>query len=193
LFSQKTMQFIRAPDENVYIAPLNLIEMVVAVIFEWWMDKKTYETVNDVVMAIVYSPLLLVAAYFETRTAHDIRRNRSRGDDDDDTVEEWEQMMDQVDFESDGWDKKCCDAKSNIGEEPAVLEVKKLRVEVEELKALIVAISKAVGAGETSEKAKELEERVVDKGKMRALEAQASETQVVEGSGSSSSSEHGGD
>ena len=192
-FAQKAMQFVRAPDENVYIAPFNIIEMVVAVMFEWWMDKKTFEKVNDVVMSIVYSPVLLVAAYFETRTAHTICRNRSRGEDDDDTVEEWEQMIDQVDFEGDGWDKKCCAAKSNIGDEPAVLEVKKLREEVEQLKALLVAISSAVGVGSDAEKAKrELEEE--DKGKMKALEQQSEETQVdLGGSGSSSSSEHGGD
>jgi hypothetical protein len=183
------MQFVRAPDENVYIPPFNLIEMMVVVLFEWWMEKKTFETVNDVVMTIVYSPVLLVAAYFETRTAHDIHLNRSRGEDDDDTVEEWEQMMDQVDFEGEGWDKKCCAAKSNIGEDPAVAEVKKLREEVEELKALIVAISAAVGVGKDVETKAE---RGEDKGKMKLIESQGSDTQVA-GLNSSSSSERGGD
>ena len=31
LFAQKTMQFVRAPDENVFIAPFNLIEMFLLV------------------------------------------------------------------------------------------------------------------------------------------------------------------
>lgn len=78
LFAQKTMQFVRAPDENVYIAPLNLIEIIISALFEWWMSKKSYEFVNDCVMGAIYSPLLFVAAFLETRTAFDIRRNRAR-------------------------------------------------------------------------------------------------------------------
>lgn len=137
LFAQKTMQFVRAPDENVFIAPFNLIEMVLVVLFEWWMPKAKYELLNDIVMAIIYSPLLVVAAFFETRTAHEIRWNRSRGEEDDDTVEEWEEMEDSVDFEGEGWAKICEGVKSNLEDEPAVLEVRKLREEVEELKRVI--------------------------------------------------------
>ncbi|KAH8632272.1 Calcium channel [Alternaria alternata] len=48
LFSQKTMQFVRAPDENVFIAPFNLIEMFCLILpFEWWMDEKRYDKLND--------------------------------------------------------------------------------------------------------------------------------------------------
>jgi hypothetical protein len=151
LFSQKTMQFVRAPDENVFIAPFNLIEIfLLALPFEWWMGKKTYERLNDIVMAVVYSPLLLVAAYFETRTAAEIRRNRSRGEEDDDTTEEWEQLG--VDFEADGWDKRVQAVKPNVEEEAAVLEVRKLREEVEELKKLLVQLVKEKkGDGENGE------------------------------------------
>lgn len=40
LFAQKTMQFVRAPDENVFIAPFNLIEIVCLIVpFEWWMPR----------------------------------------------------------------------------------------------------------------------------------------------------------
>jgi hypothetical protein len=50
LFSQKTMQFVRAPDENVFIAPFNLIEMFFLILpFEWWMDEKRYDKLNDMV------------------------------------------------------------------------------------------------------------------------------------------------
>jgi hypothetical protein len=146
LFAQKTMQFVRAPDENVYIAPLNLFEIVISAFTEWWMPKSMYETLNDWVMGILYSPLLFVAAFFETRVAHDIRANRARGEEDDDVVEEWDQMAQELDFEAEGWIKKCEAAKPNVETEPAVLEVQKLRKEVEELKAMLVAISKAVNA-----------------------------------------------
>lgn len=137
LFAQKTMQFVRAPDENVYIAPFNLIEMVIVVLFEWWMPRPQYELLNDVVMAIIYSPLLVVAAFLETRTAREVRRNRSRGEEDDDTVEEWEQMEGAVDFEREGWGKICEEVRGNIEEEPAVVEVRRLRGEVEELKRAV--------------------------------------------------------
>ena len=40
LFAQKTMQYVRAPDENVFIAPFNLIEIFCLIIpFEWWMPS----------------------------------------------------------------------------------------------------------------------------------------------------------
>lgn len=158
MFAQKTMTFVRAPDENVFIPPFNLIEIfLLALPLEWWMEKKTYEHINDVIMGVIYSPLLLISAYFEMRWARDIRVNRARGDADDDTVEEWEQMMGQVDFESDGWKKQVDSAKSNLDEDPAVAEVKKLREEVDKLKDLILSLqktlvdSKGEVKGETSE------------------------------------------
>lgn len=145
MFAQKAMTFVRAPDENVFIPPFNLIEIFcLAIPFEWWMDKKTYEHINDYVMATIYSPLLLVSAYFEMRTAQEIRGNRARGEEDDDTIEEWEQMSGDVDFEADGWGKTVDSAKSNLEEEPAVAEVKKLREEVEKLKEMIEGLTKAV-------------------------------------------------
>ncbi|KAI5457129.1 hypothetical protein BGZ63DRAFT_408582 [Mariannaea sp. PMI_226] len=144
LFAQKTMQFIRAPDENVYIAPFNLIEIVISGLFEWWMNKKAYEFINDCVMATLYSPLLLISAFFETRTAHSIRRNRARGEEDDDQTYAWEQLNNQIDFESEGWTKTCEAAKPNVEDEPAVVEVRKLRAEVDSLKAMLHDISKAI-------------------------------------------------
>ncbi|KAK4097689.1 cation channel-like protein [Parathielavia hyrcaniae] len=145
MFAQKTMTFVRAPDENVYIPPFNLIEVfVMTLLFEWWMDKETYERANDVVMGAIYSPLLLLSAYFEVRWARDIRANRARGDADDDTIEEWEQMLAHVDFESDGWKKKVDAAKSDLEVDPAVAEVGKLREEVGQLKDLILSLQKTL-------------------------------------------------
>lgn len=157
MFAQKTMTFVRAPDENVFIPPFNLIEIfVLAVTMEWWMSKEMYEHVNDIVMGVIYSPLLLISAYFETRWARDIRANRARGDADDDTVEEWEQMLGSLDFEADGWKKQVDVAKSNLEEEPAVSEVKKLRDEVEKLKEVVLSLHKALadGKGEKGGKGK---------------------------------------
>lgn len=139
LFSQKTMQFVRAPDENVFIAPLNLIEIFLLIIpFEWWLPKRLYARLNDYVMGVVYAPLLLVAAWFESRSARLVRSNRSRGEEDDDTVEEWEHMS--IDMEGEGWAKKVESAKPNVEDDVATLEVRAFRGEVQELKELILKL-----------------------------------------------------
>ncbi|GAP90365.1 putative potassium ion channel Yvc1 [Rosellinia necatrix] len=145
LFAQRTMQFVRAPDENVFIAPFNLIEIFFLLLpFEWWMPKRQYERLNDIVMAIIYSPLLFCAAIFEVRVAKDVRRNRRRGEDDDDTIEEWEQMADDIDFEGEGWAKKVDESKANVEDDIAVLEVRQLRSEVNELKGLLEKLTKSL-------------------------------------------------
>lgn len=126
----------------MYIAPLNLVEIVVSALTEWWLPKHTYETVNDWIMAFLYSPLLVVAAYLETKTAHKIRQNRARGEEDDDVVQEWEQLADEMDFEAEGWIKTCDSVRPNVEDDAAALEVKKLRSEVAELKTMITKLAK---------------------------------------------------
>lgn len=139
LFAQKTMQFVRAPDENVFIAPLNLIEIFCLIIpFEWWMPDKIYSRLNDYVMAVVYAPLLFVAAWFECRSAMKVRSNRRRGEQDDDTSQEWERL--DVSLEAEGWAKKVQDAKPNVEDDTATVEVRRLRNEVRELKELILKL-----------------------------------------------------
>lgn len=138
LFSQKTLQFVRAPDENVFIAPFNLVEMVFLVLpFEWWMSKKQYARLNDYVMGIIYSPLLLVTAYLETRTARNVRFNRRRNEADDDTIEEWEQLADELDVEGSGWGKKVQDTAPNVVTDATMVELKELKEDMKELKALL--------------------------------------------------------
>ena len=142
LFSQKTMQFVRAPDENVFIAPFNLIEMLFLILpFEWWMDEKRYDHLNDCVMAVLYSPLLLVTAFLEQREARVVRNNRKRGEADEDVTHEWEQVLHECDFEADGWDKKVQSTRPNVEFDTAVLEVKKLQDEVAEIKQLLLKLT----------------------------------------------------
>ena len=139
LFAQKTMQFVRAPDENVFIAPLNLIEIFCLIIpFEWWMPRNMYAKLNDYVMAVIYSPLLVVAAYFETRSAKAVTSNRRRGEEDDDTTEEWEQMAHTVDFEREGWAKTVQRVTPNITDDSATLEVRALKGEIKDLKDILM-------------------------------------------------------
>ncbi|MCJ1328433.1 hypothetical protein MMC10_005110 [Thelotrema lepadinum] len=136
LFAAKTMQFVRAPDENVFIPPFNLIELFFLVIpLEWWMSKDRYQSVNRTVMGVIYSPMLLVTAWLETRTARKVNRNRDRNEADDNTIEEWEQLSEErgVDFEADGWAKKVMESKPNVETDAAVLEIRELKRELEVL------------------------------------------------------------
>ncbi|KAL8641526.1 MAG: hypothetical protein Q9228_001668 [Teloschistes exilis] len=138
LFSQKTMQFVRAPDENVFIAPFNLIEMFLLILpFEWWMSTARYERLNNFVMGVIYSPLLLITAFIETRQAQRVKHNRRRGEEDEDVVEEWEQMDDDLDFEAEGWTKKVEATKPNVDTDAAVLEIRDVKEQVAELKRLV--------------------------------------------------------
>ena len=95
-------------------------------------------------MAVIYSPLLIITAFIETKQAQRVNRNRIRGQADDDTVEEWEQRNDDgdddgvnVDFESDGWARKCREAAPNIGTEAAVVEIRKLKTQLDQIQSLI--------------------------------------------------------
>jgi len=142
LFAQKTMQFTRAPDENVFIAPFNLIEIFLLIIpLEWWMETSRYERLNNYVMGVIYSPLLIVTAFYEAREAKTVTAARRRGDEDDDTIEEWEQLEGEVDFEGEGWDKKVTQSKPNVEVDTAVMEIRQLKEQMAEMKDLIKGLS----------------------------------------------------
>lgn len=149
LFSQKTLQFVRAPDENVFIAPFNLVELFCLILpFEWWMSDRQYARLNDYVMGVLYSPLLLVTAYLETRTARSVRFNRKRNEADDDTIEEWEQMADEFDIEGSGWGKKVLESAPNVTKDATMVELKELKEDMKELKALLKSLTAAKGTEE---------------------------------------------
>ena len=97
-------------------------------------------------MGVLYSPLLLITAFLETRSAHSVRHNRRHGESDEDTTEEWEQMAGQVDFESDGWAKKVEGTRPNVETDGAVVEIRELRRQVEELRKVVEANAKGEGA-----------------------------------------------
>lgn len=157
LFSQKTMQFVQAPDENVFIArklqtpclpfttsptnapqAFNLIEIFFLILpFEWWMPKDRYERLNNFIMGVIYSPLLLITAHLETKQAYEVKHNRRRGEQDDDTVEEWEQMQGDIDLEAEGWTKKVERTKPNVETDAAVLEVREMKEKMGKLVELV--------------------------------------------------------
>lgn len=151
LFSQKCLQFVRAPDDNVFIPPLNLLETLCLVLpLEWWMDKKLYERVNDVVMAVIYAPLLVVTAALEQQTARRVKGNRRKGEEDDDTVEEWEQLgwkpdtaADAIDGATDAGDRKWCEKVAqtdpDIRTDKVSAQLRQVQAEMAMLKELLEA------------------------------------------------------
>jgi hypothetical protein len=152
MFAEKTLQFVRAPDENVFIAPFNLIEVIFLIIpFEWWMDSHRYERLNNYVMGVIYAPVLLLTAVLESIDARSVRSNRSRGEEDDDTIEEWEELAGELNFESEGWDKKVQTTKPIVEVDAGVVEIRQLKEQVDELHRLVRALSpETEDKGETS-------------------------------------------
>lgn len=113
----------------------NLIEIFFLILpFEWWMSTARYERLNNFVMGVIYSPLLLITAFLETRQARRVKHNRRRGQEDEDTVQEWEQMNEEMNFEADGWAKKVEATRPNVETDAAVLEIRELKAQVAELK-----------------------------------------------------------
>ncbi|KAE8149717.1 potassium ion channel Yvc1 [Aspergillus avenaceus] len=132
IFAQKTMSYVRAPDENVFIPPFNLLEIIFIIApFEWWMPQKYYAKLNDIVMGIIYSPILLVVAFVEVREARRIRWNRRRGEEDDDSMQEWEQAAEEVDFEvDDGWKQSVQETTPNVTVDSCSLELIHLKEQI---------------------------------------------------------------
>ncbi|KAJ6011003.1 ATPase P-type K/Mg/Cd/Cu/Zn/Na/Ca/Na/H-transporter [Penicillium sp. IBT 35674x] len=139
IFAQKTMQFVRAPDENVFIPPFNLIEiLLVSAPFEWWMSRKHYAKLNDIIMGVIYSPILVLTAWIEAHQAEQIRWNRRHGEEDEEDQQEWELVAEDVDFElDDSWKQEVKQSTPDIKVDNCTLEVKELRVQVEALTELV--------------------------------------------------------
>ncbi|CAH01666.1 Yvc1p [Kluyveromyces lactis] len=75
LMAQKTLRYIRAPDEDVYVPPLNLIEICITPII-WMLPKTQGKYLSSFVMTLIYSPLLCYISIFETIQARRIVYNR---------------------------------------------------------------------------------------------------------------------
>ncbi|KAG8881203.1 hypothetical protein FRB97_009772 [Tulasnella sp. 331] len=66
-FASKTIAMIRAPDEYVYPAPMNLIEIFLIAPTEWFLSKKAYAKYNRVVMSVVFCVPLMIIALWESQ------------------------------------------------------------------------------------------------------------------------------
>jgi len=134
LFAQKTMQFVRAPDDNVFMPPFNLIEAFCLILpFEWWMARKTYAKLNDRVLSVCYLPLLFISGWVDTINARMIAHNRAHGQADDDEREEWEELDNNTDLESSDWKDKVKNTIPNVQDDMSTQEIKKVRKELQDL------------------------------------------------------------
>lgn len=93
-------------------------------------------------MLVIYSPLLLITAWNETRQASSIKLNRQRGESDEDTTEEWEQFAEH-EYETEGWKKRCEEVKPNLVVDAATSEVRALRDEIREMKTELKGLIQA--------------------------------------------------
>ncbi|EER24655.1 hypothetical protein D8B26_004988 [Coccidioides posadasii str. Silveira] len=140
LFAYRTLQFVRAPDENVFIVPFNLVEIFFLILpFEWWLPSARYERLNHYVMGVIYSPLLFITAFIETCHARRIQVNRRLGEEEDDQVEEWEEAAALVGATSVtmDWDQKVQEIKPNVEVDLCVIEVRALKQELADLRTLV--------------------------------------------------------
>ncbi len=95
LLAQNTLRYIRAPDENVFVPPLNLIEFFLLNIpLYWWLPKKTFEKICYNVMLVVYSPILVFVSISESKDARRVGYNRLCNKDDDDNEVDYEWNLD---------------------------------------------------------------------------------------------------
>ncbi|EGW32982.1 uncharacterized protein SPAPADRAFT_137741 [Spathaspora passalidarum NRRL Y-27907] len=91
LVAQKTLRYIRAPDQDLYVPPFNLIEMVITPL-GWFLPHEAFKLVNYYVMLIIYSPMLAYITADELANARRIQYNRFRGlaDDANEVDTEWD-------------------------------------------------------------------------------------------------------
>ncbi|CDK26157.1 unnamed protein product [Kuraishia capsulata CBS 1993] len=93
LVAQKTLRYIRAPDEAVFVPPFNIIELVFLTIpFQWWLSEKSYLRLSRRVMSFIYSPVLVFTSLYEAKAARRVSYNRfkHKADDENEYDTEWD-------------------------------------------------------------------------------------------------------
>ena len=67
LFAGKTISMIRTPDQFVYIAPFNLIEMLFIAPLEYVLSRRTYKTMNKIILSVLFFIPLSIIAFIESQ------------------------------------------------------------------------------------------------------------------------------
>jgi hypothetical protein len=103
LRTQRLLEFIRAPDENVFCAPLNLIELFLLPL-EPLLSKQFFNSISKRVMFILYWPFLTMIALYESRylAYSNIKADQGDFDDDDwgdeldsDRTADWQKVVEE--------------------------------------------------------------------------------------------------
>lgn len=91
LVAQKTLRYIRAPDANLYVPPLNLVELLLLPLARVCL-KSTFRSINHYLMLVLYSPFLVFIAVDELQNARRVQYNRFKGlpDDANEVDTEWD-------------------------------------------------------------------------------------------------------
>lgn len=91
LVAQKTLRYIRAPDTELYVPPLNLLEWCLWP-FSFLFSKTSYRALNHLVMLVIYSPMLTYITVEELGNARRVKYNRYKGlsDDANEIDTEWD-------------------------------------------------------------------------------------------------------
>jgi hypothetical protein len=77
LTAKKTLWFIRAPDENVFVPPLNIIEVIVTPL-SLVLSRESYQSLCDSIMYVIYFPVLIGIGVHESKMARRVAYNRLR-------------------------------------------------------------------------------------------------------------------
>jgi hypothetical protein len=73
VFSNKTLEYIRAPDENPFTPPLNLIEIFFLIPLQPFLSMDGYQRINKIVMFGIYAPFLTIIALYESKYPPNLR------------------------------------------------------------------------------------------------------------------------
>lgn len=105
LVAQKTLRYIRAPDQDLYVPPLNLLELLMTPI-TMFLPRSTTRIINYFIMLIIYSPLLVYVTAYELSNAKRISYNRFKGfpDDANEADTEWDLTDGYSDTAATAWE-----------------------------------------------------------------------------------------
>ncbi|KAG0634682.1 hypothetical protein HOY80DRAFT_871941, partial [Tuber brumale] len=111
----------------------NSIDIFFLVIpFDWWLERRKCQMLNDSVLAILYSPFMLLIAFLQSEKLAVFLANREGGKQDDDAVGEGERMRED-DILGEGWFERVEKRVPHIEEDGTSLEAKDLTSNLDEV------------------------------------------------------------
>lgn len=142
LVAQKTLRYIRAPDQDLYVPPLNLIELLLTPLTVW-IPHKHAKTLNYFIMLVIYSPVLVYITIDELSNARRIHYNRYKGlaDDANEINTEWDLTDGYTDANGTAWDAI---QESNSAVTQALEQQRNAEVEDEEFRIDLAAFNQAI-------------------------------------------------